>query len=150
MHIRIYPGHLSPFDNHLDHLGRLSSIFPSINISHSFDSPVLCFILPFLVFAQLTLAIPALPLFTMAAATMSPKEFEAAMNEPAGPPPPGVVPNFDNPPNMKSAGIGVLIAFFALASLALLLRLYTRFFIVRQFKVSDCKYTFLRTLLSLN
>lgn len=73
---------------------------------------------------------------------MTSKSREELLQGPAGAPPPGVVPNFDNPPNLHRVGDAVLITCFVVATLALLLRVYTKLFLIRQFKISDCTYPY--------
>lgn len=69
----------------------------------------------------------------------TPPDRETLLNSPAGKPPPGVIPNLDDPPNLYVTGQVVLLLSYVLATLALLLRLYTKAFIIRLFKISDCK-----------
>ncbi|KAI1817113.1 hypothetical protein GGS20DRAFT_99875 [Poronia punctata] len=59
------------------------------------------------------------------------------MDQPAGKPPDGVVPNFDDPPNKNALTLGILTFCLALASIAVVLRIYTRCFIVRKVQVQD-------------
>ena len=60
-------------------------------------------------------------------------------DDPSGSPPPGTTPNFDHPPNMRTAGLAVIFGCFAVATLAVLMRLYTRLFLERRFRPSDCE-----------
>ncbi|OGM47964.1 integral membrane protein (Pth11) [Aspergillus bombycis] len=56
---------------------------------------------------------------------------------PVAPPPPGVTPNFDNPEGSKFKIYSVSIAMCSSATLVLLLRLYTRFYILRTYGLDD-------------
>lgn len=71
---------------------------------------------------------------------MDPSQIEALLDGPAGPPPPGVVPNLENPPNKQSVGRGLLLTCLCLATVAVILRLYTKVIIMRQFRASDGKF----------
>lgn len=57
---------------------------------------------------------------------------------PAAPPPPGVTPNFDNPPSEEYEIYSISIAMCATATVVLLARLYTRTFILRATGLDDC------------
>lgn len=59
--------------------------------------------------------------------------------QPAIPPPPGVVPNFIDPENRVMTIININAIFMALSGVILLLRLYSRRFIVHQLGFADCK-----------
>ena len=52
-------------------------------------------------------------------------------NEGIAPPPPGVTPNFVNPPDHKLGVIEVLIIFNTLATLCLALRIFTKTYILK-------------------
>jgi hypothetical protein len=53
-------------------------------------------------------------------------------NIPAGPPPPGVVSNFDNPKTYGSGVVIVALIFTAIAVTSVALRFYVRKFLSRQ------------------
>lgn len=59
-------------------------------------------------------------------------------NGPALAPPPGVVPNFDNPPNNNPLAIGVLSACAAVATICLFLRAYARVLLLRKVQIEEC------------
>lgn len=59
---------------------------------------------------------------------------------PVAPPPPGVTPNFDNPEGSKFKIYSVSLAMCSSATLVLLLRLYTRFYLLRTYGLDDCMY----------
>lgn len=55
------------------------------------------------------------------------------------PPPPGVTPNFDHPESIGYRLAITLAVFLVLATCVLLLRLYTRYFIINIIGADDCK-----------
>ncbi|KAI1129660.1 hypothetical protein F5Y10DRAFT_263886 [Nemania abortiva] len=69
--------------------------------------------------------------------SLSPEELQALLDGPALPPPPGVVPNLDNPPNHNDAGLATIIVLLALATIAMGLYAYGRIFHLKRFHVSD-------------
>lgn len=58
---------------------------------------------------------------------------------PAGSPPPGVTPNFVNPPGSEYQIYSVSIGLCAAATLVLIVRLYTRAFILKNLHLDDGK-----------
>jgi hypothetical protein len=58
------------------------------------------------------------------------------LNLPALPPPPDIIPNFENPPNLKQPELAVLQ--LILVTLAVWMRLYTKQFVVRRMLAEDC------------
>lgn len=58
---------------------------------------------------------------------------------PAGTPPPGIQPNFSDPPTLFPAILGVGTAFLVLALLCFLIRIYTKFTISKRWGWDDCK-----------
>lgn len=65
---------------------------------------------------------------------------EALLNGPALAPPPGVLPQLDNPPNHKAAATTIHIVFVTTATLGIIMRLYTKAFVLRKVHLADCKY----------
>lgn len=66
-------------------------------------------------------------------------ELEALLNGPAGAPPPGIRPNFDNPPNLDIVvhlSFAICITF---SGLAVLIRIYTRYVLLRSIGYDDRK-----------
>ncbi|KAI1103638.1 hypothetical protein F4804DRAFT_352796 [Jackrogersella minutella] len=63
---------------------------------------------------------------------LSPEQLETLLNGPAGTPPPGVIPQLDDPPNHSVAAISVIIISIVVATLATAMRLYTKARIIRQ------------------
>lgn len=73
------------------------------------------------------------------AAQLSPQQLETLLNEPAGPPPPGVTPNFDDPANLNGLVILTLTLCLVFAFLAVLIRTYTKLFLIRSWDYEDCE-----------
>ncbi|PWY90565.1 hypothetical protein BO94DRAFT_30427 [Aspergillus sclerotioniger CBS 115572] len=73
--------------------------------------------------------------------TLSPEQRQALLEGPAGPPPPGQASNLVDPPNLLVAGHSVLLLFWTLASVAVVLRVYTKVFLIGLMRLSD--YTML-------
>lgn len=74
-------------------------------------------------------------------ASLTPEQRQSLLDGPALPPPPGVVPNFENPPNMRTLCVAVEITGFLIGTVALCIRMYTRIFIIRRVSWGvDCQY----------
>lgn len=69
---------------------------------------------------------------------------QAKLNGPAMAPPPGVIPNFVDPPNLLHIFILVLTLCVSLPTIAILLRMYTKLFILRKVVFEDCRFQPLR------
>lgn len=88
----------------------------------------------------------ALQFFKMANATMgmSPEQTQATLRTllegPAMSPPAGVVPNFDNPPNLDIYVTLVITLGVAFSTVAVALRMYTKVFILRVLAWEDCGF----------
>lgn len=67
-------------------------------------------------------------------------KIQALLNGPAGPPPSGVLPNFENPPNLNSEIIFTLTFCMAIATIAVLMRMYAKLFLIRSMAYEDCEY----------
>jgi hypothetical protein len=63
------------------------------------------------------------------------------------PPPPGVTPNFVNPPNSFGNMVALHTVCLFLITLFLGLRLYTRQFITHSLKVDDCTHSLICAIL---
>lgn len=72
----------------------------------------------------------------MATPTTAP--IQTLLNGPAGTPPAGVVPNFQDPPNLNAFLILTLTLVLTFGSLAVLMRMYTKLFIIRSVAYEDC------------
>ena len=66
---------------------------------------------------------------------------QALLNGPAAEPPPGIVPNLVDPPSDLYAGTVISILTLVLCTLALVLRMLTKAFLMRQIHGADCKFT---------
>ncbi|KAL9074822.1 MAG: hypothetical protein Q9161_001960 [Pseudevernia consocians] len=64
-------------------------------------------------------------------------ELQAVLNGPAAPPPAGVTPNFNDPPNLNRAVAAVLTLCILLPTVAVLLRLYTKKFLIQSWAYED-------------
>lgn len=58
---------------------------------------------------------------------------------PGGDPPPGIQPNFSDPPTLVPATLGVGTAFLALAILCFSVRIYTKLAIAKHWQWDDCE-----------
>jgi hypothetical protein len=63
------------------------------------------------------------------------------------PPPEGVKPNFDNPPNQDAMAMAVVGHCFALVTIFTLARVYTRVFILKMVYLEDCELLALCTVM---
>lgn len=59
------------------------------------------------------------------------------MDMPAMKPPPSVVPDFDNPPNQNTMAIAVMSVCLAVSTIAIALRFYSRWAVVRAVQLQD-------------
>lgn len=59
------------------------------------------------------------------------------------PPPPGVAPNFINPPSLQHIILVANIILPLISAVFVILRLYTTGFIIRSVGIDDCKYFYL-------
>jgi hypothetical protein len=64
------------------------------------------------------------------------------LNAPALAPPPGVVPNFIDPPTNRSTMLGVSTSMFLIATLAVAIRTYTKLFMIKRLALEDCKFRY--------
>ncbi|PYI01187.1 hypothetical protein BO78DRAFT_379489 [Aspergillus sclerotiicarbonarius CBS 121057] len=69
--------------------------------------------------------------------TLSSEQRQALLDGPAASPPPGVVPNLVDPPNLQALGRALILVFWSLALIAFTIRIYTKVFIIRSVRVSD-------------
>lgn len=59
--------------------------------------------------------------------------------QPAMRPPPGITPNFKDPPNLAGPSIAMITCAFLLIILAVGSRIYTKAVIIRKLVLEDCK-----------
>jgi hypothetical protein len=71
---------------------------------------------------------------------MSPEMLAALANSPAGVPPPGIQPNFDNPPSQGQELIVLNVVFLPLMLIAVAMRLLVKTKFIHQFGWDDCKF----------
>ncbi|KAI1496963.1 hypothetical protein F5X99DRAFT_45886 [Biscogniauxia marginata] len=69
--------------------------------------------------------------------TMSLEELTAYMNRPAFPPPPGVIPNFEDPPNNNAAAIATMVCSLTLCCSFSLLYAYMKLFVAKKVHIAD-------------
>ena len=62
---------------------------------------------------------------------------ELLLNFPAAGPPPGVKPNFIDPPNSRALGLGVQITCIALTTLGVLSRICVKIFVMKEVCLED-------------
>lgn len=65
---------------------------------------------------------------------------DAILDGPALAPPPGVKPNFVNPDNLAHPELAVLQ--LTIATLVVLMRIYTKLGVLRKMQAEDCEYLF--------
>lgn len=73
-------------------------------------------------------------------ASLSPDEQKAFYHGPAMKAPPGIIPNFENPPNKNTLMAGIIIACGVLSTVSVCIRLYLRIFTGNSItlRVEDC------------
>ena len=75
---------------------------------------------------------------------MTPEQAQAALRTllegPAMSPPVGVIPNFHDPPNLDVFVTLTIIFCVAFGTVAVLLRMYTKVFILRALAWEDCRF----------
>lgn len=69
----------------------------------------------------------------------TPEQLKTFLSGPAGAPPAGIATNFEDPPNLSVFVILTVVLAEAAGSLAVLLRIYTKLFIIRSTAYEDCK-----------
>lgn len=70
-------------------------------------------------------------------ASLPPEAREAVLNGPAHAPPPGVIPNFDNPPSQNNLVIGVLTTGYFIVVILFFARVYSRLVCLKRVHVED-------------
>lgn len=71
---------------------------------------------------------------------LSPDELEKALEGPALQPPDGILPNFSNPPNLNNIESAGLLVCLVISGVFLLIRIYVKFFKLKQTHIADCKH----------
>ena len=70
---------------------------------------------------------------------LSRRQQQALLDGPAMEPPPGIIPNFTNPPNHVALGLGILFAVSTVAGFLIFCQLYSRIVLIHKVGVADCK-----------
>nr|POF14272.1 hypothetical protein CFP56_03296 [Quercus suber] len=73
----------------------------------------------------------------MATTTMSPDAVSSLLAGPAGSPPPGVTPNFDNAPNIQTESLVLIAVAMVILVVTLVMRLFTNWVISRTYMIED-------------
>ncbi|KAI1425929.1 hypothetical protein F5Y12DRAFT_713809 [Xylaria sp. FL1777] len=68
---------------------------------------------------------------------LSPEYIATIREAPAATPPPGVIPNYDNPPNDNGLATAVIIASIAITTFAVIIRFYAKVFCMRRVRLED-------------
>lgn len=76
---------------------------------------------------------------TTPSTSLSPEQLQRLLSGPAGTAPTGVIPNFDDPANLNVYVILTITICITLATVVVLLRMYTKIFITRSLANEDCK-----------
>ena len=76
---------------------------------------------------------------TAPSTSLSPEQLQSLLNGPAGTPPVGVIPNFNDPANLDAYVILTISVCMFLATVVVLLRMYTKLYITRSLAKEDCK-----------
>lgn len=72
---------------------------------------------------------------------LTPEQTQELLDGPAGTPPAGVSPNFENPPNLHVVLILTLTLALVFGTLAVIMRTHTKLLIIRSFVYEDCKFS---------
>ena len=67
----------------------------------------------------------------------------ALLNGPAGAPPPGMTPNLVNPPNLDAIIIPTLSLCITVTTIVVVIRLYSKLFLIRSIAYEDCKSSYI-------
>jgi hypothetical protein len=74
--------------------------------------------------------------------SLSPVEKARFLSGPALQPPPGIAPQFVNPPNRNALSFGIVVTGTILAVLVVAVRLYTRIFCIKRLRLEDGRRRF--------
>lgn len=69
----------------------------------------------------------------------TPEQLEALLDGPATTPPAGIIPRLDNPPNIDTICYLTFSLCVSFASLAVIIRIYTKHFLIRSIAYEDCE-----------
>ncbi len=73
----------------------------------------------------------------------SPEVTREILRRPAAQPPPGVTPNLINPENLRTSVVILSTLVFSISFLAVSIRMYTKWYVIRSVGWDDCKFCFL-------
>ena len=71
---------------------------------------------------------------------LPPDQQEKILDGPSLEPPPGIIPNFDNPPSNNPLAYTVLTLCLVFAVFAASVRGYAKLFCTRQLRIEDCRF----------
>lgn len=71
--------------------------------------------------------------------SLPPAKMEALLNGPAGKPPVGLRPNLDNPATLDGTIIAVLMLCLVISTTSVLVRSYTKKYLIKSVALEDCK-----------
>lgn len=71
---------------------------------------------------------------------LPPQVQQKILDGPAMAPPPGVLPNLNNPPNHNAMGITFGAICVAVASIAFIFRIYCQTRVLKKWRVEDCTF----------
>ena len=74
----------------------------------------------------------------MPTASLTPAQLQALLDGPAVSPPPGVIPNFVDPPSLYPQIIVTLVLTLSIATLAVIIRVYTKLHVIKAWHLEDC------------
>ena len=69
----------------------------------------------------------------------SPEELQKILNGPSMVPPPGVIPNFVDPPNLRLCFTISVVLCLSIPTMVLFMRMYAKIFIIRKADWADCE-----------
>ena len=67
------------------------------------------------------------------------EQIQSLLLQPAAKPPTGAASNLNNPPNLDRPVITIITLYITIATLAILMRTYTKAFLIRSMAYEDCK-----------
>ena len=76
---------------------------------------------------------------TSVSVPLTPQELQALLDGPAAKPPSGVTSNLNTSSNLDGAFLAILTLCLLFATLCLILRMYTKSFIIRSIVLEDCE-----------
>ena len=72
-------------------------------------------------------------------APLTPEQLRKLLDGPAAEPPPGILPNFNDPSNLDKYLIVTCVFCVSFATVTLLLRMYTKVYLIRSIAYEDCE-----------